>query len=159
MKPPTALRAGQRPLYQEDDRGSLGQVKWMTRVPKTAGLVRDLFTEIPLEAFLPGGADLPGIRNRKICSTFGDVAQRWVLVFSQLARDREDKDTLPEKVVREGKMLASSVKTLFSYPEDVKKAWEEAFGKSHITAPPPTSSRKKRAVPTPDAPGRRRNRR
>ena len=96
MKPPTALRAGQRPLYQEDDRGSLGQVQWMTRVPKTAGLVRDLFTEIPLEAFLPGGADLPGIRYRKICSTFGDVAQRWVLVFSQLARDREDKDALPE---------------------------------------------------------------
>ena len=126
-------------LYTKKTIGELsGKIQWVTRVPETVGLVRQLLSEIPLESFLPGGADLPGIRYCEVCTTFGDVPQRWVLVFSQAARDREEK-TLSRAVAREGKMLASSVKTLsqtlFSCPEDARKAWEEAFGKSRYHRP------------------------
>ena len=126
-------------LYTKKTIGELsGKIQWVTRVPETVGLVRHLLQEIPLEEFIPGGADLPGIRFCEMCTTFGGIPQRWVVVFSQAARDREEK-TLARAVAREGKALESSLRTLsqmrFSCPEDARKAWEKAFGKSRYHRP------------------------
>ncbi len=121
-------------LYTKKNLGELsGRIQWVTRVPETVGLVRTLIEEIPEEAYTPGGADLPGYRWCEVGTGFGGVAQRWVVVFSQAARDREAK-TLDRAVKREAKDLEKSLKdlfqTLFSCRNDAQTAWDEAFGKA-----------------------------
>ena len=120
-------------LYTKKTIGELsGKIQWVTRVPETVGLVRHLLSEIPLDSFRPGGEDLPGIRFCEVGTTFGGVPQRWILVFSESAREREKK-TLSRAVAREKKALESSLRalfqTVFSCTADARAAWEETFGK------------------------------
>ena len=79
-------------LYTKKTIGDLsGKIQWVTRVPETVGLVRHLLSEVPLKAFRPEGEDLPGIRFGEVGTTFGGIPQRWILVYSQTAREREEK--------------------------------------------------------------------
>ena len=126
-------------LYTKKTIGELsGKIGWVTRVPETVGLIRPLLRDMALEAFTPGGPELPGIRYGELCTTFGNVPQRWVVVFSQSAWEREKK-TLERAVQREAKSLDASLKalfqTLFSCREDARNAWEEAFGKIRYHRP------------------------
>ena len=121
-------------LYTKKTIGELsGKIQWVTRVPETVGLVRHLLSEVPLEAFRPGGEDLPGIRFCEVGTTFGGIPQRWILVYSQTSREREEK-TLSRAVSREKKALEASLRalsqTVFSCSEDARTAWEEIFGKA-----------------------------
>ena len=121
-------------LYTKKTIGELStKIQWVTRVPETVGLVRSLLSEIPLESFRPGGEELPGIRFCEVGTTFGGIPQRWILVFSQTAREREEK-TLSRAVAREKKALEASLRalsqTIFSCPEDARKAWEETVSKA-----------------------------
>lgn len=120
-------------LYTKTTIGTLSErIDWVTRVPETVGLVRTLLSEMPLEGFTPGGDTLPGIRYSEVCTTFGGIPQRWVVVFSESALEREKK-TLDRAVEKEFRSLADSLKTLsrtsFSCREDAQAAWEEAFRK------------------------------
>ena len=80
---------------------------WVTRVPETVGLIRSLLSDMPLEGFTSGGEGLPGIRYCEVSTTYGGVPQRWVVVFSQSARDREKK-TLDRAIRRESRSLEYS---------------------------------------------------
>ncbi len=93
---------------------------------------------MPLKGFTSGGEALPGIQYCEGSTTFGGVPQRWVVVFSQSARDREKK-TLDRAILRESKSLAEVLNALsrhtFSCREDAQAAWEEAFRKRKYHRP------------------------
>ncbi len=65
-------------------------------------------------------------------TTYGGVPQRWVVVFSQSARDREKK-TLDRAIQRESRNLEDALSVLsrqsFSCREDAQTAWDEVFRK------------------------------
>jgi transposase len=83
-------------LYTKKTIGELSEkVQWVTRVPETVGLLKKLLDEIPAESFV-SDPERPGYRWCELGSTFRGVRQRWVVVFSQSARDREAK-TLDRK--------------------------------------------------------------
>ena len=111
---------------------------WVTRVPETVGLIRSLLSEMPLEGFMSGGETLPGIRYCEVSTTYGGIPQRWVVVFSQSARDREKK-TLDRAIQRESRSLSEALSVLsrhsFSCHEDAQAAWDEVFWKIRYHRP------------------------
>ena len=113
---------------------------WVTRVPETVGLIRSLLSDMPLEGFTSGGEALPGIRYCEVSTTYGGIPQRWVVVFSQSARDREKK-TLDRAIQRESRSLSDALSVLsrhtFSCREDAQAAWDEVFRKVRYTVPDP----------------------
>ena len=114
-------------LYTKKTIGGLsGKVQWVTRVPETVGPLKKLLEEIPEESFV-FDPERPGYRWCELGSTFGGVRQRWVVVFSRSARDREAK-TLERAVERERKTLEKALKEItglrFSCPDDARKAWD-----------------------------------
>ena len=93
---------------------------------------------MPLEGFISGGEDRPGIRYCEVSTTYGRVPQRWVVVFSQSARDREKK-TLDRAIRRESRSLEDALSVLsrhtFSCREDAQAAWDEIFRKVRYHRP------------------------
>ncbi len=140
-------------------RGLSERIDWVTRVPETVGLVRPLQDEMPLEGFAADDETLPGIQYCEVCTTVGAVPQRWVVVFSESAWEREKK-TLERAVAKEGKSLEASIKTLsqntFSCRGDAERGWRETFQKVRTIVLSPESSRKIPDTPRPG--GRRRDR-
>jgi len=60
---------------------------WITRVPATLANVKSL-TQMPDENFEWVEID-SGYRFTSLCSTYGGIRQRWLLIFSKQAYDRE----------------------------------------------------------------------
>ncbi|MGA8164978.1 MAG: IS1634 family transposase [Waddliaceae bacterium] len=75
---------------------------WVTRVPETIVEARKL-VEKPSEDISWIGLD-GGYRLSKFESSYGGITQRWLLVFSEQAYNREKK-TLEKKIVKEGEKL------------------------------------------------------
>ena len=120
-------------LYTKKTIGEMSaRIGWVTRVPETVGLIKTVLPDMPLGGFHSGGDALPGIRYCELGTTFGDVPQRWVVVFSQSARDREKK-TLDRAVKAEARSLEGTLKTLsqrsFSCREDAEAVWDDTFRK------------------------------
>jgi transposase len=61
-------------------------IRWVTRVPETLNEVKELYQTLDLECFTPVG---DGYAIHEHRSTYGEVPQRWLVVFSQHARKRE----------------------------------------------------------------------
>lgn len=109
-------------LYTKKTIGWLsGKVQWVTRVPETVGPLKKLLEEIPEESFV-FDPERPGYRWCELGSTFGGVRQRWVVVFSRSARDREEKT-----LERERRTLEKAQKEItglrFSCPDDARKGF------------------------------------
>lgn len=88
------LRAGELPyfiadsaLYSQEMLRALTAVRWLSRVPETIQEARELLQGT--EAAAMQSAPQPGYRYREIVSQYGGVPQRWLVVFSQPAYDRE----------------------------------------------------------------------
>ena len=74
---------------------------------------------------MSGGETLPWIRYCEVSTTYCGIPQRWVVVFSQSARDREKK-TLDRAIQREARSLSEALRVLlrrrFSCREDAQTA-------------------------------------
>lgn len=71
------------------------QIKWISRVPEKLLIAKELITSsVDLQEIEPG------YRVKEVPSTYGGVEQRWLLVCSQQAYDREEK-TLKKQVQKE----------------------------------------------------------
>jgi len=76
-------------LYTAGNIGKLdGKCRWLTRVPKTLAGAQELLGAIPREQMEEWGN---GYWGTEVGSLYGGVKQRWVLVFSQQAWEREQK--------------------------------------------------------------------
>lgn len=109
--------------------GSIDWITWISRAPNTINEVKDVklkalggeFTEI-------GG----GYSLLEKSSAYGDVQQRWIVVKSEQALNREKKTTLRD-VKKERKGLEAKARELssklFSCEEDAKRAVAEVSKK------------------------------
>lgn len=70
-------------LYSAENLQTLSDVLWLSRVPATLKAVKQLYRQVSPAQMLP--TDEPGYRLLELCTTYGQVRQRWVLVYSQAA--------------------------------------------------------------------------
>jgi transposase len=84
-------------LYSVDNLTALSAVSWITRVPETIQEARDLLQRLEPAAMQPSAHE--GYRYCEVTSQYGGVPQRWLVVFSQQAYERE-ATTFQQQVTR-----------------------------------------------------------
>jgi transposase len=123
------LKAGERcfmvvdsALYGADNLQSLSETRWLTRVPETLAEVKRLLAETAPEQ-MTELAD--GYAYRQVPSEYGGIAQRWLVVYSPVAAQRQEK-TLLRRVEKEAKAAHKAWRHLagqtFNCPEDAQAA-------------------------------------
>lgn len=115
-------------FYSASSIKSCRDIKWVTRVPETLKEVKALYQTLDPQSFTPV-ADGYAIHEHH--STYGDIPQRWLVVFSEKARERETA-TLYKRI---GKTTEAQEKafmhlrnTVFSCSEDAIAAGEAFAG-------------------------------
>jgi len=110
--------------YSAENLQSLGDTPWLMRVPETVGQAKELVRRTE-------PADMTkledGYRGLEVASDYGDVAQRWLVVFSQAAYEREVQ-SLARRQARELEKAEKSWRKLcreqFNCAEDAEGAWQ-----------------------------------
>jgi transposase len=74
-------------LYSEENLETLRGMRWLTRVPLTLKAASDLVSEIDESAFKP--ADERGYRRATVCSTYGGIPQRWIVIESSARKEAD----------------------------------------------------------------------
>lgn len=96
-------------LYSRENVQELSEVKWITRVPATLKAVQVLYQSVKPEQMRPAAET--GYRVLPLCSTYGDVDQRWVVVFSEAAYRRETA-RLEKQVAQEQEKATRTVQQI-----------------------------------------------
>lgn len=130
-------------LYNEETLQELGDFGWISRVPETIGLARELTLAVAGELMLRPGE----MAHQTLCTTYGGIRQRWLVVYTRAARQRAEK-TLQKQHLKQGqtelKVFARLQKTAFACEADAETALQ-AFRKqqtltrvheAHIVAQP-----------------------
>ena len=74
-------------LYTEETLRELDGFGWISRVPETVGLARELALAVAGDL-----ARCPGeLAFRSLCVTYGGIRQRWLIVHTRAARQRAEK--------------------------------------------------------------------
>ena len=108
-------------LYTTANLTKLSDVRFITRVPEA---VKDLYQSIPVDSMQP--AALKGYRYQWVDSTFGDVPQRWLVVYSQAAFDRESA-TLEKQIAKAKGVAETSLKRMSHKTYETAEAAEAAL--------------------------------
>jgi len=110
-------------LYTTANLTKLSDVRFITRVPETIKAVKDLYQTLSIETMQP--ARLQGYRYHWVDSTFGNVPQRWLVVYSQAAYHREVA-TLEKQIAKAKDVAETSLKQLANKTFDTAAAAEAA---------------------------------
>lgn len=111
-------------LYSADNIQTLSQVLWLTRVPATLKAVKQLYRQVdPAEM---QAAQEAGYRFRELGSSYGQVRQRWALIFSEAAYQRE-VTTLNQHIAREQAQASQALRRLAKQEFDTAAAAQEAL--------------------------------
>lgn len=113
-------------LYGAANLQSLGETRWLTRVPETLAEAKRLLTETEQDQM----AKLPdGYAYLEIPSNYGGIAQRWLVVYSPVAAQREEKSLL-RRVQKDEQVAQKAWRQLagqtFNCQEDAEAALEAA---------------------------------
>ena len=76
-------------LFTADNVRTLGETRWVSRVPQTIGQAQTLVAEVAQEEM--GALDPAGYWGREVLVSYGDIEQRWLVVYSEAAAAREAK--------------------------------------------------------------------
>lgn len=87
-------------LYSSDNIQSLGSTHWISLVPTTIGQAKDLLTSLTPEQFVCTG--IKDYRCVQLCSTYGDIAQRWI-VYENKARQNAQLKKLEQDIAKDFK--------------------------------------------------------
>jgi transposase len=113
-------------LYSEANITQLGSLRWLTRVPLSLGEAQALVSQLSESAFVTTGLD--GYRIASVCSQYGGVRQRWVVVESR-ERHQADLRRLEKTVAQATQQAQSQVKKLtrqdFACAADAQSAGEQ----------------------------------
>ncbi len=93
-------------LYSEKNIKSLSQIKWITRIPGTLNEVKELYKSITPEQMQESA--LEGYSSLEVGNYYGGLRQRWLVVFSKAAYEREAatfRKRLAEKLTQAEKSL------------------------------------------------------
>lgn len=77
-------------LYSEDNLAKLSQtqMKWLTRVPATVSEAQAALAQVDPQTMMPLSE---GYRCQMLHSTYGSVAQRWALIYSELRQPQAQR--------------------------------------------------------------------
>jgi transposase len=93
-------------LYTAEGLKELAGIKWVSRVPETIKEAKTAITETKVEEMEESG--LPGYRYREMASAYAGVAQRWLVVYSQKAYEREYA-TMAKNIRRENEKMGKEL--------------------------------------------------
>lgn len=93
-------------LYTAEGIKEMAEILWVTRVPETISEAKTAIKETKKENMAESG--LPGYRYREVASTYADVTQRWLVVYSQQAYERE-YETLAKNIRRENEKMGKEL--------------------------------------------------
>ena len=114
-------------LYNEATLQELGDFGWISRVPETIGLARELTLAVAGELMLSSEEQA----YRALGTRYGGLRQRWLVVYTRAARYRAEK-TLQKQHLKQGqaelKAFARLQKTAFACEADAAAALQ-AFRK------------------------------
>jgi transposase len=100
-------------------------VKFVTRVPETISEAKTRIQEVEIESM---NSLTEGYRGKEYRSEYGDVQQRWLVVYSEEAEERA-RGSVEDQVQREHEEEAKAFSELaereFACQEDTEKALEE----------------------------------
>lgn len=106
------VMAGDAALFTEDNLEILGDLPWISRVPARIGEATRLMQTLASQQFQPfENSRLQDYRFCEVCSTYGNVAQRWIIVESQ-PRLRADLKKLDKKLEQETKKQNKALEQL-----------------------------------------------
>lgn len=112
-------------LYTKDNIKRLSQMLWVTRVPLTLKLAQEALVECDRDEM----AELtPGYGGCEYERTYGDIKQRWLVVFSETAYARQTKTfnrKLAKAQTNAEKALAKLSRQTFACRPDAEKAVAE----------------------------------
>ena len=112
-------------LYSADNLLSLRGVFWLSRVPATLKAVKQLYQQVDPADMHP--ADEAGYRLLELGCDYGQVRQRWVLVYSEAAYHREVA-TLQRRLEKECERVTTALAKLTT-----KEFKSEAGAKAAVT--------------------------
>jgi len=113
-------------LYSEANLHQLGEIRWLTRVPERIGLARALIEEVSASDMQPAAQE--GYCSLELCTTYGGVRQRWLIVWSEQAEKRE-RAALQKRVSQERGRAEQAWKGLLRHEFPSREAAEEAVGR------------------------------
>lgn len=123
-------------LYSQANLRQLSSVLWVTRVPLTLKSAQRVLAASGLVAAQPepeGWTEIiPGYQGREYGSIYGGVKQRWWVIFSQAAYERESKTfarKLAKAEARARSALAKLEKETFACQPDAEQAVAKAAAK------------------------------
>ena len=111
-------------LYSEDNLGKLAQtaLKWISRVPATLSEAQAALAQVNPDTLAPLAA---GYRYHELRSSYGGIAQRWVLIYSeprQLQAQRTVAKQWRQQSDKEGKAWKKLCRTPFACEADARQA-------------------------------------
>lgn len=113
-------------LYNEDNLKRLGDLSYISRVPKTIERARELVTETHSAEFFESTRE--GYRLCEVATEYGGVEQRWVIVESESRAERELAG-LDKRIDKEQSKARKELKALgrrsFGCEADGRKAAEQ----------------------------------
>jgi len=126
------LAGGEKPYFVMDSAGysenslrAIQNMLWLMRVPETLAEAKRLVKETAQDQMIEVA---PGYFGKEVKSEYGGVAQRWLIVFSQAACERELK-TLEKAQAREQesaeKQWHKVCQPVFNCQEDAKAACKQ----------------------------------
>jgi transposase len=117
-------------LYTQEGLKQLSDIKWVSRVPETLKQTKEIIERTEKDEMEP--SDLEGYYYKEIEQTYADIRQRWLLVYSKKAYEREYA-TLAKNIRKENKEKAKELMHLanigFACEADAVKA-ADAFHKT-----------------------------
>jgi transposase len=111
-------------LYSADNLQKLSEthLKWMTRVPATLCEAQAVLAQVAPETMPPL---TEGYRYQELTSTYGQVEQRWVLIYSA-SRQRQAQRTVAKHLLTQGEKEVKAFKklcrTVFACEADAQQA-------------------------------------
>jgi transposase len=86
-------------LYSRNNLAERSQTKWVTRVPESLKLSKETIKETDFSE-LTASKESPGYSYKEILTEYGNIAQRWLIVFSEKAYEKQ-YETLARNVNKE----------------------------------------------------------
>jgi len=116
-------------FYSKENLADAGEFRWVTRVPETLKEVKQQLRELDPATMLPLAE---GYTYVPVFSRYGEVAQRWLIIHSEHAWQREIK-TFEKNLEKERERTAKDLKHLrneeFSCEADAEHAAQRFAGK------------------------------
>jgi transposase len=113
-------------LYSAENIQQLGQLNWITLVPRSIKTAKILAESMEDKVFVE--SEIPGYRVASCCCNYGGVRQRWLVIESEKRRDSDLKQ-LEKRLTKQLKIATSELKSLmkqdFACAADAKQAADQ----------------------------------